>query len=495
MNLMSMMSDRKRGGWCVAAAVLAALVIGGCGSGEAPQHTDAETPADAAVERPNILLISVDTLRPDRLSCYGHRRPSSPVIDRLAREGALFENVVSSTSWTLPAHGAMFTGLVDSVHGCLETDTRLDESRHTLAERLSEAGYETVNIFSGPLLHPVFGLSQGFEHNIDCTGIVGETLHALQTGVRMDNENVRQASVSVVTSPTLHASARNWLEENEKSPFFIFIHMWDPHYFYIPPPPFDELFDRDYGGTMDGRMFFAGGLTPEMPRADLEHVLALYDGEIAWTDHFIGRILADLRRLGLEESTVVMLLSDHGEEFYEHGLRGHRLALFEESIRIPLIVRWPGRVPAGLRLPDQASMIDVLPTLLDLAGVPVEGEVMGRSLAPLFEGRTLPPGPAAVSELFSLGNELRSFRRNGRKMIDNEALQRQLYIDLETNPGEQQFIREAGHPKFGLLVSDAREAMRWIERFRTDLPVGNKPPTLPEDLKEQLVELGYLEAE
>jgi arylsulfatase A-like enzyme len=242
-------------------------------------------------------------------------------------------------------------------------------------------------------------------------------------------------------------------------------------------------------------MFFAGGLTPDMPRADLEHVLALYDGEIAWTDHYIGRILADLRRLGLEASTVVMLLSDHGEEFYEHGLRGHRLALFEESIRIPLIVRWPGRVPAGLRVPDQAAMIDVMPTLLDLAGVPVGGEVMGRSLAPLFEGRALPPGPAAVSELYSLGNELRSFRHNDRKLIDNESLRRQLYIDLEKDPEEQRFIRDASDPKFDLLVGDAREAMSRIERFRAAMPVENKPPTLPDDLKRQLVELGYLEAE
>jgi len=485
---------RKRGGWGVAAAALvAAALIGGCSGSEAPEPSAADAPA--AIERPNILLISVDTLRPDRLSCYGHRRPSSPVMDRLAREGAMFENVVSSTSWTLPAHGAMFTGLVDSVHGCLETDTRLDESRHTLAERLGAAGYETVGIFSGPLLHPVFGLSQGFEHYIDCTGIAGETLHALQAGVRMDNDEVREASVSTVTSPTLHRAARDWLDGNRKAPFFMFIHMWDPHYFYIPPPPFDDVFDRGYSGTMDGRMFFAVGLTPDMPRADLEHVLALYDGEIAWTDLFIGRILAELRRLGLEESTVVMLLSDHGEEFYEHGLRGHRLALFEESIRIPLIVRWPGRIPAGRRLPDQVAMIDIMPTLLDLAGVPAGDEVMGRSLAPLFEGKTLPAGPAAVSELYSLGHQLRTYRRNDRKMIDNEEIGRQLYVDLEADPGEQLFIRDADHPKAGLLAGDAREAKGWIERFRSALPVESRPPTLPDELREQLVELGYLEAE
>jgi arylsulfatase A-like enzyme len=232
-----------------------------------------------------------------------------------------------------------------------------------------------------------------------------------------------------------------------------------------------------------------------MPRADLQHVLALYDGEIAWTDMFLGFILGELRRHGLEESTVVMLLADHGEEFYEHGLRGHRQALFEESIRIPLIVRWPGRVPAGLLLRDQAAMIDIMPTLLDLAGVPVGDDVMGRSLVPLFAGHPLPRGSAAVSELFSHGQQLRSFRRNDRKMIANLAMQRQIFIDMEDDPGEQKMIRQMDHPAISLLTRDRQQAMGWIERWRQALPVEKSPPELPSDLRRQLVELGYLEAE
>jgi arylsulfatase A-like enzyme len=487
------MTGRKWMRYGLAPVVLLAALLGGCSGDGTPPAEIAET-VDLA-NRPNIVLISVDTLRPDRLACYGHDRPTSPVMDRLAREGTLFENVVSSTSWTLPAHSAMFTGLVDSVHGCLETDTRLDDSRHTLAERLASAGYETVGIYSGPLLHPVFGLSQGFDHYIDCTGLAQHTMSALQTGNKLDNEVVRQASATTITNPTVSNATRDWLNRNDKKPFFMFIHMWDVHYLYIPPPPYDTLFDPDYQGTMDGRNFFAAELDPGMPKADLEHVLALYDGEIAWTDLFVGYILAELQRLGLDESTVVMLLSDHGEEFYEHGLRGHRLTLFEESIRIPLIVRWPGHVPAGRQLKSQVAMVDIMPTLLDLAGVPAGEDVMGRSLVPFFEGNTLPEGPAAVSELFSLGNQLRSFRRNHRKMIANEEIQRQIFIDLVSDPGEQQMIRRMDHPAINLLTRDMQQAMNWIERYRSALPVEKSPPELPDDLRRHLVELGYLEEE
>ncbi len=477
----------------MAPAVLLAALLGGCSGGEALPPATAEPAVPA--QRPNIVLISVDTLRPDRLSCYGHARSTSPNMDRLAREGTLFENVVSSTSWTLPAHSSMFTGLVDSVHGVLETDTRLGDSHNTLAERLASAGYETVGIFSGPLLHPVFGLSQGFESYIDCTGLSGQTMSALRAGDKVDNEVVRQASATTITNPTVSNATRDWLQQNSKKPFFMFIHMWDVHYLYIPPPPYDELYDRDYRGAMDGRLFFTGGLDPGMPEADLQHVLALYDGEIAWTDLFVGHILAELKRRGLDESTVVMLLSDHGEEFYEHGLRGHRLALFEESIRIPLVVRWPGRVPAGRQLENQVAMVDIMPTLLDMAGIAAGDEVMGRSLVPLFEGKSLPEGPAAVCELYSLDNKLRSFRRNERKMIVNEAVNRQLFIDLVDDPAEQTMIRRMDHPAISLLTRDARQAMNWIARFRQALPVEQSPPELPDDLRRHLVELGYLEEE
>jgi arylsulfatase A-like enzyme len=477
----------------LAPVVLLAALLGGCSGGETPPAEIAET-VDLA-NRPNIVLISVDTLRPDRLACYGHDRPTSPNIDRLAREGTLFENVVSSTCWTLPAHSAMFTGLVDSVHGCLDTDTRLDDSRNTLAERLAAAGYGTVGIYSGPSLHPVFGLSQGFETYVDCTGLAGLTLNALRAGEQMDSDAMQQASALTITNPTVRSATRDWLRQKNKKPFFMFIHMWDVHFFYIPPPPYNDFFDPGYQGSMDGRNFFAGGLNPGIPEADLEHVLSQYDGEIAWTDMFLGFILGELRRHGLEESTVVMLLSDHGEEFYEHGLRGHRLALFEESIRIPLIVRWPGHVPAGRQLVDQVAMVDIMPTLLDLAGVPAGNDVMGRSLVPLFEGNTLPEGPAAVSELLSQGQQLCSFRRNDRKMIANVAIQRQIFIDLVDDPGEQQVISDPNHPAINLLARDMQQAMGWVERYRQALPVEKSPPELPDDLRRHLVELGYLEEE
>ena len=151
-------------------AAIATLLAGLClGPGTSCREQSEMQTAAGDSTYPNILLISVDALRPDHLGCYGYGRATSPNIDKLAGEGALFENAISSTSWTLPAHAALFTGLADSVHGCTDTDRRLAENRHTLAERLKEAGYATVGFFSGPYLHSVFGVGQGFEEYVDCT--------------------------------------------------------------------------------------------------------------------------------------------------------------------------------------------------------------------------------------------------------------------------------------------------------------------------------------
>ncbi|MBU0617850.1 MAG: sulfatase-like hydrolase/transferase, partial [Planctomycetes bacterium] len=188
---------------------------------------------------PNILLISVDALRPDHLGCYGYGRATSPNIDKLAGEGALFENAISSTSWTLPAHAALFTGLADSVHGCTDTDRRLAENRYTLAERLKDAGYATVGFFSGPYLHPVFELGQGFDEYVDCTSYPELTERNGIDAKAVDSASVHERSHRDITNPRVYERASAWLTENKRRPFFMFVHMWDVHFDFIPPPPYD----------------------------------------------------------------------------------------------------------------------------------------------------------------------------------------------------------------------------------------------------------------
>ena len=485
------------------------MIVGGC-----ERRTQPHAGGPPATQ-PNILLISVDTLRPDHLHCYGYARDTSPNIDRLAAEGALFENVISSTSWTLPAHAALFTGLADTVHGCVDTDRRLEDSRHTLAERLRESGYATVGFFSGPYLHPVFGLSQGFDEYIDCTSYPELSERVIERKGTVDGHQIETRAHSDITNPRVYQQVRDWLDAGPPQPFFMFIHMWDVHFDFIPPPPYDEMFDPDYQGSVTGERFlFNAAINTLMPKRDLEHVIALYDGEIAWTDMHIGKILDDLDSLGLRESTLVALVSDHGTEFFEHELKGHRQSLYDEVIRIPLIVRYPRRVPQGQRYSEQVRIIDVLPTLLELVGAGAPPDTMGQSLVPLFEGGKLKRDNLAISELFCdsgqltpaglwaskdprfpIRHRLRSFRRPDRKLIYDLNRERTVVFDLLADPAEQAPLADSGAPQMQSLLRDARWARTWLREFREALPTTGEASEIPEAVLEKLRMLGYVDAE
>ncbi|UCF32840.1 MAG: sulfatase [Phycisphaerales bacterium] len=479
-------------GWA-ALALAASLALTGCTDKD--DQARAKGGARAGGSLPNIVLISIDTLRADHLGCYGYERKTSPRIDRLAAEGALFENMISSTSWTLPAHAALFTGLADSVHGCLDMDQRLDESRVTLAERLKAVGYATVGFFSGPAMHSIFGIAQGFDQYADCTSFASMTMKTLASGRSLDGGEIRQAAHADITNPRVYQEVQSWLRQNQHRPFFLFIHMWDVHADYIPPPPYDRMFDPDYEGPVTGKDFATdSSINADMPERDLRHLIALYDGEIAWTDHHVGMILDDLDTLGLRQSTIVTLLSDHGDEHFEHGLKGHRKTLYDEVIRVPLIIRYPGQVPPGRRLAEQARMIDVLPTLLDLAGLPSTNDVMGHSLTPLFSGGKLAGDTLAISELFSEGRRLRSFRRLDRKVIYIAGTQRARGYNLLADPGEQVPLT-ANSPWGKLMIEDARLGNKWLADFQKIVkPVSVASGELPENVRRQLESLGYIGA-
>lgn len=461
---------------------------------------------------PNIVLISVDMLRPDHMGCYGYHRPTSPRMDRLAAEGALFEQAVSSTSWTLPAHAALFTGLADSVHGCLDTDRPLHADHTTLAERLRARGYATAGFFSGPYLHPVFGLGQGFEAYEDCTSYARRSAElAAETGA-VDGPEIWRASHDDVTSPHVYAAVHAWLTANRRRPFFLFVHLWDVHFDFIPPPPYDTLFDPDYRGWVTGRHFLNDRrINRDMPARDREHLLALYDGEIAWTDAHVGRILDDLDALGLRDTTLVVLLSDHGSEFFEHGLKAHRQTLYDEVVRIPLIVRCPGRIAPGTRASAQVSIIDVAPTILELAGLDAPADVMGRSLVPLLAGGEWAESDPAVCELFCdagqlrpdgtwapdeprfpIRHRLRAFRRSGHKLIHDLNREQTLVFDLAADPGEQRPLADPDSPLVQAALRDAEDGRAWLADFadlaRQAYPNGSLPP----EVLKQLTGLGYL---
>lgn len=441
---------------------------------------------------PNVLLISIDTLRPDHLKCYGYQRSTSPNLDRLAAEGVLYENHISSTSWTLPAHAALFTALADSVHGCIETNRKLHQNFVTLAEVFAGAGYKTVGFFSGPYLHPAFGLGQGFAYYKNCTSYAKSIDDEPAEKWAMDAGVMRQSHHDI-TNPIVYSAYKKWLDKNKNSGFFMFVHLWDAHFDFIPPPPYDKMFDPNYTGSISGKdFFFDRRINAGMPERDLRHIIALYDGEIAWTDYHVGKMINDLKEAGLLEKTIIAVTSDHGTEFFEHGDKAHRKTLFDEVIRIPLIIRYPAILPAGVRVHAQTRLIDAAPTLLELAGLPAMENVMGHSLVQLVSKQKPGFDNTAISELFSVGRSMRTLRTLAWKFTDHLNLKKRYFVDLLKDPGERYFQTD--------LAQDP--GRRFLIRYQTiskDLIIRRSRwskytdrSTIPEDVLKQLKSLGYI---
>ncbi len=359
--------------------------------------------------RPHVVLISIDTLRPDHLGCYGYERQTSPNIDRLAREGTRYTRAYSPTSWTLPAHMSMFTSQTPSHHGIVEDRYALGQDATTLAEVIQAGGYDTAAITSWIYVGRKFGFDQGFAHF--------EELAQPQR---------RAAASGTGASParTTTDAAIRWLQRPRENPAFLFVHYFDPHMNYEPPPPYDIMFDADYRGDADGSYTWAKPFIAAFqsePRAidarDREHMLALYDGEIAYTDAHVGRLLDAVdRELGLD-NCIVVLTSDHGEEFGEHGsLEGHGWTLYDEVLNVPLIVRWPGHVAAGRAVDDPVTLVDLGPTVLDLLKLTRPASFAGRSVLESAPGQ--PRWLFAESDRF--GVRKRSLRGPRYKIISTE---------------------------------------------------------------------------
>lgn len=440
------------------------------------------------VTRPDVVLVSIDSLRADHLGAYGYARDTSPTLDRIAAGGVRFAQAISTTSWTLPAHAALFTGLNDSAHGLVDNGLRMSDAHVTLAELLREHGYHTAGFFGAPYLHPTFGLDQGFDVYQSC---MAPALASAESA-RADSFSASSFAHADVTGPRTLAAVQAWLKKVDERPFFLFLHFWDVHYDYIPPREYVDLFDPDYRGPIDGRNFFYSlTIHPGMPARDREHLIALYDAEIRFTDDVLGRVLDALEARGRLRDAVVVVTADHGEEFFEHGGKGHQRTLHDEVVRVPLILSSPGRLPGGVVVEDPVRLIDVMPTVLALVGLPAPPHVQGRDLAPLWRGESLAEEPA-LTELLVAGRSLRALRTARYKWFDEEAAEPAHGYDLARDPGERQPLQAA-----------EEELARGLARLRQDLDaslavrrqVGGDPVAAEtgESLWERLRALGYVE--
>ncbi len=462
--------------WGVSAAV-SEVPRGHASQPPSKAHTQ---PLDPNLSRPNVLLISIDSLRADRLGCYGNPRDTSPRIDALARRGVLFTNAWSTTSWTLPAHVSLLSGRSLLGHGVREA-RRIPASVPMLAEVMRGIGYQTAAFVSAPWLSSRFGFDRGFDLYDD-----------FSVPFTPDRES-RMRAQATLSAPLLAPAIEKWLRQTAKPPFFLFLHYFDVHYDYSPPAPYDSMFDPSYDGSITGRRFHADPrIRPGMPRRDLDHLLALYDGEIRFTDDHIGRVLDIMQELGFLESTFIVLTADHGDEFFEHGGKGHHRTLYEEVLRVPLILNWPGRLAEGSRVEDPVSIVDALPTILAALGQAPPKGTEGISLIPAATGRGPLPPRTLVSELYVKQNiNLQvAVRKGDRKLIQSLNFPRQEFYDLASDPGETQPEEGAGSLA---LARDLGQWMRetWSRREQLGADLGEV--FLDPGRMQALRALGYVE--
>lgn len=325
----------------------------------------------------NIVLFAIDSLWADHMSCYGYRRLTTPHIDKFAQSGVLFENTFSPHIPTTPAYASMLTGM-----DCFSTDVvalrhkgPLTEQVATLPEILREAGYQTTCVgFSG---NPS---SRGFDRYLDYDGWGPD-----ETGKSPKAENLNRVAI-----PELERLAK------EDAPFFLFLRHMDPHSPYLPPAPFDQMFyskdpcDPSVNTMKPVLEFkpFAEYFKSWMPQGitDAEYVIAQYDGAIAYMDACIQRILTRIDELGLSENTLVIINSDHGETLMDHECYFDHHGLYDCTLHVPLIMRLPGVLPEGVRIPGYNLHQDLVPTILELAGIDTDRQFDGQSLLPLIRG-------------------------------------------------------------------------------------------------------------
>ena len=456
----------------------------------------------------NILLISIDSLRADHVHSYDYPRETTPTLDRLAQEGTLFENAISESSWTLPTHMTMLTGLPAQTHGVeYFSGSMLSADYSTLAQILRERGYRTYGVFSGPYLHPIFGFGRGFD---SYESAMGKTVYdevdfdPAIPGTDSKVKNMNFMSHRLVTSHLITEKAIEFLGTVSDQRFFLFLHYFDVHFDYMAPEELWRKFDADYQGTMTGEYFQENeAINANMDPRDLDHLVALYDAEILYTDREIGYLIDALDRNGLRENTLIVVTSDHGVEFFEHGDKGHYRTLFDEVIQVPMIVRLPGEVQAGVRISEQVSHLDILPTLLAFAGIeepgaPLNG-VGGRNLEDTLKGKASLQRAGAISSLRRSGYWT-SLRTPNFKYIVNRDAETELLFDLGNDPGEHRPLQRkdgrtlspGARQKFDELRSALlqRESKAFSVRAT---PEGAENVDLPPRVREELRSLGYIQ--
>ncbi len=475
-----------------AALVVAAAVLTGCRV--EPVASSPQLPASTwSAPGSSVVLISVDTLRADHLGCYGYDRPTSPQLDRFRDQAVLFRQTVAQAPSTLPSHASILTSLLPGQHGAFFTRrTALPAAIVTLAEVLRDAGYRTAAVTGGGQLAAEFGLDQGFASY--------------------------QVLPSDASTEAATAAGLEWLDRGGASadaPFFLFLHTYEVHHPYTPSRDDLALFDDGYAGSLPPKI--PKGLLDKIndgertiDQRDLAHIVATYDAEIRSTDRALGVLFAELVRRGLYDDALIVVTADHGEEFGEHGAVGwHSHTLYDELLRVPLLVKLPGGRLAGATVDAQVRSLDLAPTVLAAVGVAAPAQFIGASLLGLAEGASA-ADLDAVSTQDSAAEPPPSSLRDGRWKLYPSRLHRQREVrdasswlarrwvglalrlrpyrlfDLAADPGETTDVA-------GDRSAEVRDLRRRLAAVAAERPAPTPVAVAPADATvDQLRALGYV---
>ena len=498
----------------------------------------------------NVLIYMVDALRADHLSCYGYRRTTTPYLDALADgSGAVrFSHAYSPSTWTKPVAASILSGCYPPAHGVRTRNDLFIRSVPRLPELLQSAGYRTAAVSTIGNVSSALGFAIGFDHFVD---LYKEP--SLDSRREVSNTGAwklyfeEDTTVVLPLAEDVNRFALAWLDEAHEAdarPWFLFLWVLDPHDPYYPPPGYDRWLDPAYRGRIDGS---AESVRRVRGRADVQRLVDLYDGEIAYADEQFGHLVADLRARGLYDDTLIVVAGDHGEAFGEHGDYVHGHLAYDEVMHVPLIVKLPGAVGSagrGTVSPALAQLTDIAPTVLDALGLAhLAAGMQGYSLLPAVQGRSA-PRPVAYAETQSseVNNRLLAVRNGrwkylrvdpplaapahdgederaalgwrqrlagyARQLTDREMLKkllrnpmfyvrrqmadREMLFDLEADPAERRNVL-ASQPE---ATADMRAALEaWLAECRVYADLSNQQAAgigLDEATRRQLEGLGYL---
>lgn len=431
-----------------------------------------------------VLLLTIDTLRIDHTSMGHYALDTTPALAEMARESVSFDRYYTSSSWTLPSMMSLITGISPLAHGVEDQPDGLAPGIPTLAEILRGHGYHTSAFYTHIYVSSLYGFQRGYD-DYDEFGIV-----------KQFEEGKQPVATQVMDK------VEAWLDGNTERPFFLAVHLFDPHWNYTPPRPYDQLYDPDYAGSVNGTYFqmmpYLDKNKP-MPAADLKHLKALYDGEIKYTNDQIERLFNKLKELHVYDDMLIIVTSDHGEEFKDHGSLSHIRTLYQEVLHVPLLIKFPRSFPAPY-LPGTISLrpattLDIAPTIMAALGLPPAPEFSGLSLIrgdlsesdwnarPIF-GKTLRYGSFKISLI-----------RDGFKFIYNYHFGRgkeELY-DLSRDPKEKQNLATRDKAKADAM---RREVFAWVQTERAIqrrlAPGGRGEVKLDAETIKRLKSIGYL---